>query len=114
MLSESERLNYLIKMLEGGNAKAFADKTGIIPSTVSRIRAGKLRLNSKVDTILKAYPTVSRTWLETGEGAPGDISIQFVTEKYDALLQQKEQQIQLLLKELELQQKIIEKLTNDQ
>lgn len=102
--SEPERLTLLINTLEGGNAKSFADKTGILPSTISRIRAGKLRLISKVDTILRVYPSVSREWLETGEGYPGDISMHLMRDRYERLLQEKERQIAILVREIELLQ----------
>lgn len=69
-MSESERLDYLIKVLEGNNARVFAEKTGIRTDSLSRARKGTNHPSSYFERVLKAYPDVSREWLYNGEGAP--------------------------------------------
>lgn len=110
-MTESERIDYLIKLLEGNNAAAFARKVDISTPTLSRIRSGELRLKSKVGKIMEVYPMIDRNWLETGEGYPGDLSIQNVRKRLMAVIEQKDDIIASLTKEIELQQKVIEKLT---
>lgn len=110
-MNDSEIIDFLIKNLEGNNAVRFAQKTGISAPTVSRIRNGELRLKMKINQILEAYPNVSRNFLETGVGYPGDISVEIVINRYKDLLAQKDEQIATLYQELKLQQRVIEKLT---
>lgn len=69
-MEERERLDYLIKILEGNNAKMFAEKTGIRTDCLSRARKGINRPSSYFEKVLKAYPDVSREWLYNGVGAP--------------------------------------------
>ena len=69
-MEERERLDYLIKILEGNNAKMFAEKTGIRTDCLSRARKGINHPSSYFERILKAYPDVSREWLYNGVGAP--------------------------------------------
>ena len=109
-MTESERLDYLIKTLEGDNARAFADKIGINTSILSRIRGGQLRLASKYTKVLEAYPMINRSWLETGDGYPGDLNIAQAREHYLHIIAEKDATIQALTDELKLQQKVIEKL----
>lgn len=110
-MNDSEIIDFLIKNLEGNNAARFASKTGISTSIVSRIRSGELRLKMRVNQILDAYPNVSRNFLETGVGYPGDISVEIVINKYKDIIAQKDEQIATLYHELRLQQRVIEKLT---
>ena len=69
-MNEHERLDYLIKVLAGNNARAFALKAGIRPDVLSRVRNGKGNPSFYFERILGAFPTVSRDWLYTGDGAP--------------------------------------------
>ncbi len=110
-MNDSEIIDFLIKNLEGNNAANFSRKTGISTSIVSRIRSGELRLKMKINQILEAYPNVSRNFLETGMGYPGDISVEIVINKYKDLLAEKDEQIATLYREMALQQRVIEKLT---
>lgn len=107
-MTESERMDYLIKMLESGVAQRFSDKTGIALPKVSRIRSGELRLTRHFDSILKAYPEVNREWLETGIGYPGDLSIELVRDRLLKVIEDRDKVIRTLAKEVELQQRIIE------
>lgn len=108
VMTESERLSFLIKTLENGIAKRFCEKTGLEMSKVSRIRAGELRLYRQYDKIRKAYPEVNREWLETGVGYPGDLTIELVRERLTKVIEERDKLIKALRKELELQQRIIE------
>lgn len=69
-MNEYQRLDYLIKVLSGNNARAFALKAGIRPDVLSRVRNGKGNPSFYFERILGAFPTVSRDWLYTGDGAP--------------------------------------------
>ena len=97
MMTEPERLELLIRVLEGNNASEFARKIGIETSAVSRIRAGQYGIKKKINSIIKAYPAVNRDWLETGEGYPGDISVDFVKSYYERKLKRQEKIIDYLI-----------------
>ncbi len=107
-MTESERLDFLIKMLESGVAARFSEKTGIDRPKVSRIKSGELRLNKLYDVILRAYPQVNREWLETGVGYPGDLTVDLVKERLTKVIEDRDRIIRTLTKEMELQQRIIE------
>lgn len=69
-MNERERLDYLIKVLAADNARAFAEKAGIRPDSLSRARRGRGRPSFYFERILGAFPSVSREWLYTGDGDP--------------------------------------------
>lgn len=106
-MTESERLDYIIKMLEGGVAARFSEKTGLPAPKISRIKRGELRLYRLYEIILRAYPQINREWLETGVGYPGDLSIELVKERLTKVIEDRDRVIKALTKELELQQRII-------
>lgn len=65
-----ERIDYLIRVLEGNSARSFALKAGIRPDVLSRVRNGRGTPSFYFDRILLAYPEVSREWLYDGKGLP--------------------------------------------
>lgn len=67
-MTPAQRIDYLVMVLEGGNARRFGEKSGITPQSVSCLRHGKYRIDPFVDRILSAYPDVDPVWLTTGEG----------------------------------------------
>ena len=69
-MNEYERIDYLVKTLEGNNAKAFAVKTGIPEASLCRIRKGIGRPSSYFARIVIAYPQIRKQWLYTGVGEP--------------------------------------------
>lgn len=69
-MEENERLDYLIKVLSGNNARSFANKAGIRPDSLSRARNGKGRPSYFFGRILEAFPQVEREWLYNGVGEP--------------------------------------------
>ena len=69
-MNECERLNYLIMVLAGNNAKTFAERTGIRTDSLSRARKGINHPSSYFERVLSAYPDVSREWLYDGVGNP--------------------------------------------
>ncbi len=107
-MTEAERLEFLIRRLEAGVAVRFSEKTGIPTPKISRIKSGELRLIKVVDNILRAYPQVSREWLETGSGYPGDLSVELVKERLMGVIADRDKLIKTLTREIELQQRIIE------
>lgn len=108
-LSESERLEFLIRTLEGGVAARFSEKTGIHPSKLSRVKGGELHLYRLAGDILRAYPSVSREWLDTGTGYPGDLSIDLVRSRLMRTVEDRDRVILALTAELETQRRIIDK-----
>lgn len=68
--SESERINYLILALASDNARVFADKCGIHPASLSKLRNGKFHLTKYSGRILSGYPQINRDWLLYGIGEP--------------------------------------------
>ena len=97
-MTESERIKLLINFLEGGNASAFARKIGISKANISKMRAGTVSLRLHINSILAAYPAVSREWLTSGQGYPGDISVDIVKSYYEDKLKRNESFIDLLIK----------------
>lgn len=69
-MTEPERLDYLIKVLCGNNARNFALKAGIRPDSLSRVRNGKGTPSFYFERILGAFPDVERDWLYSGIGEP--------------------------------------------
>ena len=69
-MTEPQRIDYLVSALEGGNAKAFANKAGMHQQTVTGLRQGKYHIDKYVTKILAAYPDVDDKWLVTGDGDP--------------------------------------------
>lgn len=70
MMNEYERIDYLVKVLEGNNAKAFCIKTGIAEASLSRVRKGNGRPAAYYGRIVTAYPQVRKQWLYSGAGEP--------------------------------------------
>lgn len=96
-MTESERINFLITHLAHGNANRFADRTGISKSNVSKLRNGEIKIRNSIFKILDTYPQVNRIWLETGEGYPGDISIELVKAHYEEKIKRLENIIDKLI-----------------
>lgn len=96
-MTESERIKLLINLLEGGNASAFAERIGISKANISKMRAGAVSIRLHINSILAAYPAVNRGWLESGEGYPGDISVDLVRSYYEDKLRRNESLIDLLI-----------------
>jgi len=70
MMTAAQRIDHLVMVLEGGNAKRFGEKAGISPQSVSSLRHGKYRIAGFAERILSAYPEVNPEWLTSGEGEP--------------------------------------------
>lgn len=68
-MTKQERFLYLIATLEHGNARAFANRTGIDETVVSRIRSGKREFTpSYMYKVIDAYPELNSKWVLEGEG----------------------------------------------
>ena len=68
MMTEAERIELLIALLEDGNGAAFARKIGCDKSRVTDIRRGIRGIDRYKKRILEAYPTlVSEKFLDTGD-----------------------------------------------
>lgn len=100
-MTEAERINYLIGVLENGNGSAFAQKIGVSSPSVSKMRRGVFSIRMKIDSILKAYPSVNRKWLETGEGYPGDLTVDLVKAHYEEKIRRNEVIIDHLTRRIE-------------
>lgn len=108
-MTEAQRITFLVQRLEAGNQKSFALRTGISESSLSRIMSGTLHITKHIDTIVKTYPYVNRDWLETGEGYSGDLTVEMARERLLRIIRIKDETIETLRKELEIQQVVIEK-----
>lgn len=97
-MTESERIEYLIANLAGGSGQKFAQKIGVSTTAVSNMRNGRFGIRLKLDSILEAFPQVNRSWLETGEGYPGDLTVDLVKDHY--------------LEKIKLNEKVIDTLIN--
>lgn len=99
-MTEAQRIDYLISVLENGVGSEFAKRIGVSHAAVSKMRNGIFGISKKIDAIIKAYPSVNREWLETGEGYPGDLTIDLVKAHYERKLKRNEQIIDQLLEQL--------------
>ena len=100
-MTESERIAFLINVLEAGNGKAFANKIGASESAVSRMRSGAYGINKQISSIINAYPSVNRNWLETGDGYPGHLTPALVKEHYEEKIRRQESIIDHLMKRID-------------
>lgn len=96
-MTEQDRINFLICHLAHNNANVFAEKVGISKGNVSKMRSGKISVAKSVTKIIEAYPQVNRTWMETGEGYPGDISVELVKAHYQRKIERLEMIIDKLV-----------------
>lgn len=100
-MTEAERISLIITHLEGGNIAEFGRSIGVSKAQAWKMQNGHTGIRLRVDNILKAYPQVNRTWLETGEGYPGDLSIDLVKTRYEKKIEQNERIIDSLIKRIE-------------
>lgn len=102
-MTESERIEFLIKAVAGGNASEFADRLGVNKSIVSRLRNPKYKMGIRlhIDKIMRAYPSINRSWLESGEGYPGDLTVELVKAHYEAKTQRLDSVIDHLIKKID-------------
>jgi len=67
----AERIDYLVNELTYNNGRAFAGKTGLPESSVSKWRKGVRHPSREaMEKILAAFPEVRREWLVDGNGQP--------------------------------------------
>lgn len=104
-MNEYERLDLLVKILAGDNAKLFSGRTGIPESSLCRLRKGQGRPVSYFDRVLSAYPEVRKQWLYFGTGEP----LKESNEKGEVILK-----LERLEKEVKRLSSIIERLVSYQ
>ena len=109
-MTSSERVDYLIKTLEGNNAKRFAYKTGINTSSLCHLRKGRAHIANYVDRICQGYPQINREWLTTGVGDSGIDIRQKTAQEYEREIGRLNETIRVLIKEIKQNQAIIRKL----
>lgn len=106
-MTEAERIDFIIRHLEGGSASAFAERIGISKANASKMKSGAIGIRLNINSILEAYPQIRRDWLETGEGYPGDISVELVRSHYEAKIKRNEMIIDNLIQRIsELERKL--------
>lgn len=96
-MTEGERIEFLINTLEGGNKAEFARRIGTTNANLFKMRKGQIGIRLQIPKICRAYPQVERTWLETGEGYPGDLTIDLVKAHYTAQIKRLEMIIDHLI-----------------
>lgn len=100
-MTESERIEFIVQALESGNGAAFGKKIGVSPATVSKMRKGQVGFRLNKEGILAAYPNIRREWLETGEGYPGDLTVDLVRSHYEAKIAKCDMIIDHLMRRIE-------------
>lgn len=100
-MTEPERIELIINILEGGNGSEFGRKIGVSKSTVTQMRKGARRIRFHINSILAAYPRIDREWLTTGEGHPGDISVDIVKARYEEKIAKADKIIDYLMKRID-------------
>lgn len=102
-MTESERINFLIDAVANGNSIEFGKRLGLVKSTVAKLRSDKYpnSLNGYVSRIIEAYPSVNRMWLTTGEGYPGDLTVDLMKARYEDKLRRADRVIDHLTKRIE-------------
>lgn len=101
-MTEAERIDLLIKTVANDNAATFARMTNMSQAGLCKKRLGKLGVTRQnMNDIMRAYPYINREWLETGEGYPGDLSIDLVKDHYEAKLSRANTIIDYLLKRVD-------------
>lgn len=112
-MTESERIDYLVKVLEGDNARRFADKAGINPATLSKIRKGTFHVARFADRICSAYPNVNKEWLVVGIGDSG-VSVRTKTpEDYEREIKRLNDIIDVLTLQVRQNQRMISRLMDE-
>lgn len=100
-MTEAERIEFIIQVLESGNASAFGSKIGVSPATASKMRKGQIGFRLNKEAILSAYPQIRREWLETGEGYPGDLTVDLVRSYYEEKITKAERVIDHLMRRID-------------
>jgi hypothetical protein len=100
-MTEPERIEYLITALESGNQSEFARRIGCSLANLWKMRNGQVGIRLQVAKICRAYPQVNRGWLESGQGYPGDLSVDLVKAHYEAKIKRNEVIIDKLIARIE-------------
>lgn len=77
---------------------SFANSINIDKTKLLKIVHGQLKLSSLYYAILIAHPRVNPEWLRTGEGDPGDLSVELVRTRYERIISEKDALIRTLQK----------------
>lgn len=109
-MNEHERIDYLVKVLEGNNAKRFSDKTGIATASLSKMRNGKMRIWGHVERICTAYQNVNPQWLINGEGNSGVDPVLKTKQDYEEEVTRLKRLVDTLERQIRLNQKTISRL----
>lgn len=107
-MTEAERIDLIVRTLEGGNTAEFGRRIGVSKTQALRMRSGTSGIRLRIKDILYNYPQVNREWLETGEGYPGDLSVDLVKSHFEKKIKQNERVIDTLIKRIEELEKAIE------
>ena len=100
-MTEAERIDFIIQHLEYGNTAEFGKRIGVSKAQAWKMQNGQSGIRLRIADILERYPQVRREWLETGEGYPGDLSVELVRSHYERKLKQNERVIDNLIKRIE-------------
>lgn len=111
-MTEPERIDFIIKTVEKGKSADFAKKLGISEVTACRLRTGKIRIRNYITQILQVYPEVRREWLETGEGYPGDMTIDLVRQRYEDKISKADKIIDHLMRRIDELENVLQNGTN--
>ena len=107
-MTEAERIDYIIRHLEGGNTAEFGKRIGLTRATALKMRKGEIGFRLNINRILEEYPQVNRSWLETGEGYPGDLTVDLVKAHYEEKIAKADKVIDHLMRRIDDLEKQIE------
>lgn len=116
VMTEGERLSFLVDNLSGGNQADFSRRTSLDKTTLNRLISGKaqefgLHLNElHISKICNTFPQVNAQFLRDGVTYPGDLTVYQVKETYERRLAEKDIEIERLRSELERYGRIIDSL----
>lgn len=113
-MTESERIDLLIRSLENGSNARFAEKIGLSTPQVFKMRKGQVGIRLQIGNIIQAYPQVRREWLETGEGYPGDLTVDLVRRYYEDKIHKADKIIDHLMRRIDDLENVLQNGTNDQ
>ena len=108
-MTEAERIELIVNVLEGGNGAEFGRKIGISKPQVSKMRKGTVGIRLHINSILTAYPCVDRDWLTTGEGHPGDLTVDIVKAHYEEKIRRADRVIDHLTRRIDELEKLLKK-----
>ena len=97
----------------GGSVVRTADALGAQPSAISFVLSGRYAIAPYLKKIRICMPYISDTFLETGEGDTGLLSVEQTVERFQSMIRDRDETIERLSKEIETQRRVIDMLLDE-